>query len=287
MNILKKIFNLIGLVSVTWASTMARADHGRIHLVLDARNAPHLPRNFRVAPELHIAGGAQYSEMGLQQIIERLQVGNLMVIDLRQESHGFLNGNAISWYGPQDAANAGKSAQVIEADQQKLLMALSEQKNVNVGHVLKKAMTGGIEKTQAIVFSVQRVMSEAELADKFHLKYQRLYVQDFHAPTIAEVNRFIKLVRDLPPTQWIYFHCHAGVGRTTTFMVMFDMMRNAKHESFNAILARQKTLGGKDLTLLPTKTSFKYAAADQRLIFLRNFYEYARSNDDNFKTLFA
>ena len=41
----------------------------------------------------------------------------MLIVDLRQESHGFLNGNAISWYGTRNAANEGKIGRQIEAEQ--------------------------------------------------------------------------------------------------------------------------------------------------------------------------
>jgi protein-tyrosine phosphatase len=262
-------------------------------LILDMRNAPQLPRHFRStstdpnAPangwnNLHIAGGGEFSELALKRIIEKLHIKHFTVIDLRQESHGFLNGNAISWYGPQDAANAGKSSEQIEEEQAKLLEDLGAQENADVYQVLKKSSAGIIEKSKLIEFAVHRVGSEKELVQKYHLRYHRIYVQDFHAPNAIEVDRFIRVVKELPKNEWIYFHCHAGVGRTTTFMVMYDMLRNAKHYSFDAILARQRALGGKDLTVLPASKSFKYQAAGERLAFLKAFYFYTRNNTDNF-----
>jgi protein-tyrosine phosphatase len=287
MKIMKIIMTFFVTTSVMFASELAYADYSGVRLVLDARNSLSLPRNFRVSPDLHMAGGAQYSEMELQQILQRLRGKKLLVIDLRQESHGFLNGNAVSWYGPQDAANAGKTAREIEADQRWRLAALRAKKNVKVDSALRKSADGSIESAKPVEFAVHSVMSEAELAEKNHLRYQRIYVQDFHAPSVHETNRFIKLVRDLPASQWIYFHCHAGIGRTTTFMVMFDMMRNAKQDSFEKILARQEAIGGKDLSVLPaSKASFKYAAADERMEFLHSFYDYAQDNEDGFKTAF-
>lgn len=260
-------------------------------LVLDARNAPELPRNFRMAttisPEMRIAGGAQFSEMSLKKILERLRAKRIVLIDLRQESHGFLNGNAISWYGPQDAANAGKTAAQINSEQMQLLLGLLAKKSVNVNKIIEKSDKGYIAAVKPIEFAVHQVLSESELASHYHLNYYRLYVQDFHAPQAKEVDAFVQIIKNLPADKWVYVHCHAGVGRTTTFMAMYDMMKNAKTVSFEDILKRQQSIGGKDLQVLPDETSFKYGDAKERLAFLKKFYEYARDNKDHFTTPYS
>lgn len=258
-------------------------------LVLDSRNVAGLPKNFRKSTQtlpsdinstglsnLHIAGGAQFSKLSLQSLLQQLPAKKLTIIDLRQESHGFLNGNAISWYARGNSANAGLSSQQIEAIQSRLLRELEEENLVKVGVILSKAPNERIDKKKGVEFAVYGVSSEAELAEKSGLNYERLYVEDFHAPTTKQVDRFIQIVRELSPDHWIYFHCRAGIGRTTTFMAMYDMLKNAKQVPFDDILARQVALGGKDL-----------AESTERLKFLKRFYEYAKENKDNFDTSFA
>lgn len=267
---------------------VAFANYNAPLLVLDARNVPKIPKHFRMGttidPNMRIAGGGQFSVMGLKKIREKLQVKRFTIIDLRQEPHGFLNGNAISWYAPQDAMNADKKPAQIDNEQLSLLLSLLGRQSVAVNKILQKAPNGKISAVKPVEFAVHQVWSEAELASQYHYRYHRLYVQDFHAPTDPMVDQFILIVKKIPPTNWIYVHCHAGVGRTTTFMAMFDMMRHAKHVSFEEIMRRQNEIGGKDLLTLPRTTSFKYEAAKERLAFLRQFYEYAKENHDDFKT---
>lgn len=285
-------FLIIGSIT-----SLACAAYYRPLLVLDMRNSPELPRHFRttsdVVPpsiniqglrELHIAGGAQFSLLSLQQIRERIRSKHFLIIDLRQESHGMLNGNAISWYGRRDAANAGKTPEQIEKRQTQLLVTLGEDEIALVNKIEQKTADGEIEKVKPVEFMIHQTSSEQDLLSGLGIQYQRLYVQDFHAPTGDQVDRFIKIVNELPENTRIYFHCRAGIGRTTVFMAMYDMMRNAKHVSFEDILARQAALGGKDLTKFPDKKNFKYKWAVNRLNFLKKFYDYARTNADDFKT---
>ncbi len=284
MRLLKNCLKMMCLLAMMLLSPITRANDSSVHLVLDARNAPILPRNFRVLPEQHIAGGAQFSELGLKRILQQLHAKHITVIDLREESHGFLDGSAISWYGYEDAANANKTPNQINKDQRVRLAALSMKKHVIVDRVLSKSVDGAIVSIKPIEFVVREVLSEEALLYKHHLRYRRVYVQDFHAPSNRETDRFIQIVTHLPAHQWVFFHCHAGVGRTTTAMVMVDMMKNAKNTTFAAILARQQAIGGKDLTAMPNAKSFKREAAEARMDFLRKFYDYARENKDRFKT---
>jgi hypothetical protein len=295
MNLTKYIKALLFIALFT-ASAYVYA-YANTLLVLDMRNVPILPKHFRTTSDplpnninkggladLHIAGGSQFSKLALHKIVKRLGTNHITVIDLRQESHGFLDGNAITWYAPQDAGNKGLTDTQIEQREAQLLHELDLQEYATAYVILKKSPNGYIIKTKPVEFSVHNVSSEADLVTQSHLNYHRIYVQDFHAPNAQQIDRFIKIVKQLPPNQWIYFHCRAGVGRTTTFMVMYDMMRNAKKVSFDDILARQRALGGKELTQLPEPGSFKYTSAKERLNFLKQFYRYVRENKDGFAT---
>lgn len=272
-----------------------------VRLVLDVKNAPELPKHFRSSLNarptlsqinwagfsgLHIAGGAQFSAMSLQKILQQLGTKSLTVIDLREEPHGFLNGNAISWYGLKNAANAGLSKAQIESKQAQLLESAGENEQLTVQQVLKKEY-GVIQKTRPIEFAVHDTLSEEELVQEAHLNYHRLYVPDFEVAGDREIDEFIKLVAKLPPHKWVFFHCRAGVGRTSTFMVMYDMLANAKKVSFNDIIARQAAIGGKNFFHLPPEGSAKYTFHQARLDFLKQFYEYAHENDDHFRTLWS
>lgn len=305
INMTKKILIVLSLILLSISSAMVCGQMMHTLLVLDMCNVPEDPKNFRTTSDplpvikgikwdgmthLHMAGSGQFSELALKKILQRLNgfnglnVRRITIIDLRQEPHGFLNGNAISWYGPQNATNAGKTSEQIEDNQTHRLDKLASWDVVTVHQILKKTSDAVIAKTKSIEFPVRRVASEVELAQHFHVNYQRIYVEDFHAPIASEVDRFIQIANKLSPHEWIYFHCRAGVGRTTTFMAMYDMMRNAKQVSFHDILARQAAIGGKDFNEKLDPGKWKYKFAVERSNFLKKFYEYAHDNNDNFQT---
>jgi hypothetical protein len=292
---LRPIFLFFMLTTLAWAQTDQNPN-----LVLDMSNSPQLPKRFRTfqdilsnqinttgLKELKIAGGGQFSKLAFDKILERLKAKQIIVFDLRQESHGMLNGNAISWYGVRDAANAGLSPLQVEEVQASLLDNLSQQEMVTVQRIIKKSFNGEIEKSRPIEYFVHQVSTEGNYVLEKGSQYYRIDVQDFHAPTPNVVNQFLAIYKNLPKDKWIYFHCRGGSGRTTVFMTMVDMLHNAKKLSLDDILARQAALGGKNFGDLPPKDNFKYKAAVARLNFVKEFYQYAHENNDNFKTSFT
>ena len=293
--VLKNGYVLIGL-SIAFVLSLliwTWVVHHRPLLVLDMKNASALPKRFRTTSDLvpntqvnteglaslNLIGSGQFSEVALQWILQRYHKPSLTIIDLRQESHGFLNGDAISWYGPHDAANARRSPSQVEQKQAQLLQELNALASVQVHEIFKKTRAR-VTRTDSRLHPVHEVKSELELAKKHHVNYLRIYVQDHHAPDPHQVDRFLSIVKNLPADEWIYLHCRGGSGRTTLFMAMVDIIHHAKQMDFNEIIAREVLLGGKNLSQLPPSNAYKYKSAVERLVFLRKFYEFARANPD-------
>src|SRR3712207_4654015 len=67
-------------------------------LVSDSNSTTDLPTRFRIIPELKIAGGKQFTPAQLKNIQNKINSDNLYIVDLREESHGFNDNNAISIY---------------------------------------------------------------------------------------------------------------------------------------------------------------------------------------------
>jgi protein tyrosine phosphatase len=267
-------------------------------LVLDAANKFKLPKHFRTTDvalpansgvstvglqDLHIAGSGEFSALQLQAAIQQLHKP-IIIVDLRQESHGFINGNAVSWYGFNNWANINKTDQQSAADEANKLTALKSQQTVIALKVSKKDRSNGvITGGKHVTLTTNNIQSEAELARQFQLGYQRFYVTDRHPPANATVDQFIQFMKQVPPGTTLYFHCRAGEGRTTTFMAMVDMMNNAKRVSLNDIVLRQQLLGG--INLLKDKSNKNNdTLKSQRVNFIKRFYDYCRSNNDKYKT---
>lgn len=251
-------------------------------LIINMKNTTNaLPRNFRSDPSLQMSGSGQFSEAGLHTILKTLNhKGNFVIVDLRQEWHGFVNGTAISWYAPKDWGNKGKSCEQVQKEETSKIQKLFKHKFATLHQVLEKNQTNGmIEKSLPEKILVRTAFTERDLANKEHLDYRRVCVTDHVKPAPEAVQKFLNLVEHSPPNTWLHFHCAAGDGRTTTFMCLYDMLKNANKNSFEEIVQRQWKLGGINLAELPEPSSWKYQDAVERLEFLQKFYNQVKKEN--------
>lgn len=233
---------------------------------VDAENNGGLPRNFRTCQspfhkvehkyasevdssyipsrkgldDLRISGSGQFSARQFDALVHELRKktkGPIYDVDLRQESHGFFNGTAVSWYGRHDWGNIGKSPTAVLADeQQRLQVALGKD-------VIVYDQGKGDLPVHPRAMAVRRVQTEQELADSKGIHYVRLANTDHLWPTPDEIDAFLAFVRTLPDDAWLHFHCEAGAGRTTAYMVMYDMIKNPGLP-YKDIVYRQYEIGG-------------------------------------------
>ena len=251
------------------------------------------PRNFRTTDDalkttnsktslssgladLRASGSGEFTADGLKLLLTRTR-GPVTVFDLRQETHVFVNGLPISWFATNDWANVGRTHAAIEADEAARVQSLKPDSEITVtGADIKKSGAASSGPAHVIV---QDATTERDLVKANNAAYVRLTVTDHARPLDEEVDRFILAVRALPETGWAHFHCEAGRGRTTTFMVLYDMLRNATHVSLKDIVERQKLLGYEYDVLQPGEAgSWKAPYTEDRIAFVRAFYKYAHAN---------
>ncbi|MBS4167597.1 hypothetical protein [Parachlamydia sp. AcF125] len=248
-------------------------------LLVNMSNRPDLPRNFRIChqklsssinsnhlADLNASASAQFCPASLSKILSVLPTNKVTLIDLREESHGFINGDAVSWYGTRGWSNRGKTLAQIEHDQLEKLSI----------HGKKSFLIAYKQKTYPILLFPRQVFSEKELASSLNIGYLRLPVTDHCRPTDEIIDQFVAFTRTLPPDTWLHFHCSAGQGRTTTFLVMYDIIKNATKVSLEHIIERHEALGGINLFSLPSDHFWKHEHAEQRAQFIRMFYEYCK-----------
>ena len=271
---------------------------------LDAEDTAALPRNFRTtadafkAPDekfhldaeyvpsregldsLHASGSAEFSVKEFAEMMKTLQTqakGDLYVIDLRQESHGLFNGEAVSWYGARDWGNVGRSAADVRSDEQQRLQA-AQGKSLIVSGLDKKGKPVNLKPE-----TVRTVESEQQLVEAAGAKYIRIAATDHLWPSPECIDAFVALYQKLPQNAWLHFHCAAGVGRTTVYMAMYDMMHNPS-VSLKDILYRQHLLGGTYLGYTvdkPKKGDWKADYYNDKARMIRQFYEYVQQNHEN------
>lgn len=204
--------------------------------------------------EYRVSASGQFSKQGF----EYLNRDNLVVIDLRREFHGFVDGYPISWKvnGSSYDYNDDLTADEIEKGESLLL----------------NEMTG-----------FKTIQTERELVEGAGARYVRFPIADHSFPQGEEVDRLIELVRSFGKDTQIHFHCAGGGGRTTTFLTMIEMMRNSQRLSADEIFRSQEALGGINLY----EPELRYAdepdrieGAVERYQFLQSFYQYCLENPD-------
>ncbi len=214
---------------------------------------------------LRASGSSEFSKRGLTEIKRKIPASRIIVVDLREESHGFINDRPVSWKNEHNNANKGKTLDEILNDEKARLQEAKRSDS-----------------------SVKTACTEEELCHTMGVGYLRLPVTDLSGPDPSVVDRFISTVRSLPPDAWLHFHCKAGAGRTTTFMTLYDMMRNARKTSCEDIIMRQFLIGGVDLSGREAKGDAWYdVLARERDAFVKEFYWYCKNNDDGYKEFWS
>jgi Inositol hexakisphosphate len=278
---------------------------GTVTLVLDAPQQPistqALPANFRTMQKIPnisgatASGSAEFSAIQFQTVLATIGQETaqfpMVVVDLRQEPHGFLylsqplNGEseiAVGWFAERDWLNVAKGLPSILVDEASRLDSACQTANLIVYDVVTKtpAEDGICTATPYTVQPSGFYKSEGTHVQAYpHVSYLRLPTTDHCRPRDSEVDQFVAFEAALDPKTWLHFHCRAGDGRTTTFMVMHDIIHNAPGDSLQTILTRQgpspSGIGGIDLSKLPTNQDvFSYPFSVERVAFIKNFYSY-------------
>ncbi len=294
----KSFFTILFIFGMVFSVSLYHSQSGIVKImpndqivILNMDNSDELPRNFRIThalsqdkeklpsdlglAQLRASASGQFSQKSFVKILETIPAKKILLLDLREESHGFINGIAISWYEENNWSNKDKNLEEITRDENERLQKAIKDRYLQLTY--KK----NLEDLEPKIVYVYDAYTEADLAKKMGVDYVRLPVTDHLRPSDEEVDLFINLIKNFKseyPECWIHFHCSAGRGRSTSFIAMYDMMNNAKNVTFEDILSRQALLGGKDLTQPFTPSDWRYLHHFGRLKFLTEFYNYCLEN---------
>ena len=221
---------------------------------------------------LHISASGQFAENHIPFIQKAAGGRPVIIVDLRQESHGFMDGHAISWHVPRNWINAEKTDGQAAEDELQRLKQLSDEKEAIISRVKRKDEEAGtIVEKEDITLPVHHVLTEEKLVQSYRCGYQRFYVTDHSCPSEEVVRQFFNFFGQLPRDAWLHVHCSAGMGRSTTFMTMVDMLHCARNLSLEDIVQRQAVINQYDL--FGAKEGWKQPYAEARAAFIRQFYQ--------------
>jgi protein-tyrosine phosphatase len=267
-------------------------------LLLSTKDSQTLPRNFRTTrdkipagyekaglTDLNMSGSGQFSASQLTILIDSLtQFGfspsQIVIVDLREEPHAFINGDAVRWYAEDAWWNQGSPLKMVLDDEQERLDALSLGQVISVSRIDQKNKAGQIAALSSQSCKIRSLMTEAQIVSATGASYVRIPITDHTKPDDEDVDQFLDMVKKLPPHTWIHFHCHAGRGRTSTFMILYDMLRNRKLPRETIIDRQVQLVGALDIRLLSQGfKTHKNTNEKKRYIFIKNFYEYLNAAD--------
>lgn len=230
-------------------------------ITIDSTSSVGLPMRLRDIPTLNISGSAQFTKDQLLNLKNSINKDNICIVDLRQESHGMINDLAISFLNPyKDLNNGFTTEQTIKAENSLL-------NKIKIGNTIQLYKHTGIFIKD---ITVDFISNESQLVTEADMQYKRFAVKDNSSPTPDIVDEFVEFIKNKPDDIHLHFHCAAGKGRTTSFMVMYQAMKNNSNLTLEQLLSYQYNIGGVNLH----DNNIQYN-------FLEDFCNYVQKNKDS------
>ncbi len=290
-----KMYNLLYLIALIFSFSGFVSAHAcdgsqlSPCIVVD-NNSPNAPiKSYRSAlilkeqPDIHplrASGSESPTQFGWEEIVTKIQSQNtpikqVWVLDLRQESHLYVNGVNITHASKYNWINAGLSKNAILDKEDAWMKSLSQSSTLE--NAMDSQQFQEEQYDKGVEIPIQTIQLEETLVQSLSLKYERMPIQDHCRPDDEVVDALIDFFANIRPDDWVHLHCRGGKGRTTTVLAMYDMLLNANQLSFDDIITRQKSIPPYyDLEFtnkgIPELTPYY----KERLAFLHQFYLYTQ-----------
>ena len=206
------------------------------------RNAMTLqPHPYRASGS-HQLNIPQFRNVLGSHVVAKYRPSIIYLVDLRQETHGFLDDIAHSWYADNDFGNVGQPLDWIVNEEKIRLLFLEAFTKARVFEIAtdpsdnraQQRMTPtsyhdipvGTARTEEQVFDDRKIAARkvGRRAFSSTVQYVRIPVTDHCAPDQDALKTLKDLASEAPSDAWFHFHCHGGDGRTTTFLMLYDML---------------------------------------------------------------
>lgn len=129
-------------------------------------------------------------------------------------------------------------------------------------------------------FDKDSIESSREFVERQGFKFIRCNAKRHYALSADNYQCLLDAINNTTKNDWIHVHCAAGHGRTTTFLVMYDIIHNASRVSLEDIVMRQYLLGGENLFIQPqAQGSWPPAEIIRRKKNIELFYRYVQDPD--------
>jgi hypothetical protein len=201
------------------------------------RNAMTLqPQPYRASGS-HQLNAQQFRDLLGSNVVAKYRPSIIYLVDLRQETHGFLDDIAYSWYADNDFGNVGQPLDWIINEEKIRLLFLEALTKARIFKIAadpsdnraQQRMTPtsyqdvavATARTEEQAFDDRKIGSPSFYST---VQYVRIPVTDHCAPDQDALKTLEDLATEAPSDPWFHFHCHGGDGRTTTFLALYDML---------------------------------------------------------------
>ncbi len=235
---------------------------------------------------LGMSASQQLSAAQLRQLIEEFPSKKFTIVNLREETHFFLNGLPISITNKENDANKGKSLNQIEEYESNIHQLLNQKEKLILYKRIKKKEVINGKKEKIVHFIPEKTICLNEIENEEilvkHLKgnFVRIPLTDHTGfPSTAQLDQLVSLYdTQKKENSWVHFHCAGGRGRSSTAMTIFAILNWANSLSLTEILSRLELRGNKELIKPITANKKNSKRAD--LNFWAEFYQFAQQRND-------
>ncbi len=229
------------------------------------------------------AASGQFSEKQLGAVLKHLQkkghsLSNIHIFDLRQEPHFFADGTPFTSFDPFRQKSWGHSTTKI-LDTENDWVFKNRCSKMDIFHIKRDKKTQKIIKKGAKnTHFGHTFQTEQDLVKAKGAQYYRVPITDYRYPDLdIEIDSFLDIYDSIKGSNPIFYvHCKGGKGRTSTFVLMLDMLKNASRHSLTEIHNRHLGTGNRNMLHTSPHNDYKACYSMERLKFLVLFHAFAK-----------
>lgn len=232
-----------------------------------------------------LSASQQLSASELKELTDTLPSKKFTVLDLREESHFYVNGFAVSLTNQKNNLNHGKQLSEIKQEEMEIVENLKGKEITLYYREKEEKVSNGINE-KMVNFLPQApitpnlIETEEMLVNRLNGNYVRLPITD-HAgfPSTDQIDTLITL-HDTQQREfsWIHVHCAAGKGRSSSVITMLAILSWAPTLTLEEIFFRLESRGNRQLLMQGAEKS-THQSSD--INFWRDFYDFASTRTEN------
>lgn len=185
--------------------------------------------------DLRISGSAYPNLNVLDALMKEKKVSpdKVYILDLSSGQMPYLDQHALKWYGYKDLASISDTS-IEKTFSRTLFLGLkAKYYQLKSGKVFRDITESDLS-------------TEKEAIEKRGYHYLNPMPTDWLVDW-SFVDELVRIFETIPDDAWLYFHCAHGHGRTTTSMLIYDILKSDRSIPLNHILKRQYCIGGEDV----------------------------------------